>query len=95
MEWKVAPQPRHNERRIVKRFCFMPRACEGDIIVWLGFVHLLQTYSNTWGEWKTDLIFSPSQYKDFLKDIAIHLVDPREDMRIFAQRALEKQKKYK
>jgi hypothetical protein len=79
MEWKIPPSPKRGDRRITKKFCFIPQRCDENTMVWLGFIYLFQYYTLTWDEWATELTFSSLQYKRFLNEISTHLIDPRED----------------
>ena len=98
IEWS-SKLPKTDDKRIHKSFCFWPKRCHQDMVVWLGFVYLLQTYfekdhSNQWGStWFTHVTLSSSQYKKFLDDAVLNITDPNEKIRKFAELAIKAENK--
>lgn len=88
IEWNRA-NPKHNTKRIKRIFCFFPIHCEQNKVVWLDFIYKFQTFyvpstENFESYWHTEAILSPSQFKKYIDNISLYLVDNNYEVREYA-----------
>lgn len=89
IEW-YSRRPKTGDKRIRRWFCLIPSRTQQDRIVWLDFIYLFQSYREmdySWrrGDWDTEATLSPSQYRNFINDLSLNLIDPKEKIRGYAE----------
>lgn len=95
VEW-TRKVPSAGDRRISKRFCLWPYICSDNRVVWLGYRYMFQEYieihqQSRW--WRTNFTLSPSQYAEFIEDLAIHTTSSDTHVREYANILLKQQGK--
>lgn len=86
----------NGDRRIKRKFCFLPYYCQGKIYTWLGFRYEFQRFladGFSSPSWYVEAILSPSQYKEFCADLHLHLTDPEEQYREYANIILKQRRR--
>jgi hypothetical protein len=98
IEWTRKSYP-NGAKRIVRSFCFFPKKCESNRIVWLGWRYKFQSFHSpeytTQPFWLTHATLSPLQFQQYLDSVTIHMTDPSPEVRAYAQAAKQFSQKNK
>lgn len=98
MEWKIS-KPKAGDTRFIKEFALFPTKIHRgnpEHVVWLGFIRRFERlkepdpFDGDGPYWTTIIIQSPKEYKEFVKNLASHLVSDDKDTRELAQLILER-----
>lgn len=73
MRWiTFPPLPEADQRRIVRRFAWLPTGCEGNITVWLEPYFVFQVYKKAYGDER-------NHYDGWWRTETIHALEPLPD----------------
>jgi len=96
VEWLIR-LPKPGELRIRKSFCLFPTRV-GKYKVWLGFIYYFEYYKDaaTYAyaypskpHWVWEFKLTPSRYKKFKQELAVHLLSNDDNYRKYAQLILK------
>ena len=99
IEW-TKKYPSDGSKKIIRSFSFLPKKCEQNKVVWFDWVYVFCSYFYTdyqirrkvdsddvEGYWIKEATLSPSQFKEYINNIPLHLSDSDTDVRDYAQAA--------